>query len=128
LAATESPITARAFFERVRAGRLTALKCGSCGELAIPPRQLCPACHAKAWQPVDLRGEGTIASFTIIRVAPRAHAGDAPYALAVVKLREGVSILGRLADIPLEKVSVGLPVRFRPLLIGNQPTVGFGPS
>jgi uncharacterized OB-fold protein len=128
LAETESPITARAFFEKVRAGQLTALKCGSCGELAIPPRQLCPGCHARAWQPVDLRGEGTIASFTIIRVAPRAHAGDAPYALAVVKLREGVSILGRLVDIPLEKVSVGLPVSFRPLVIGNQPTVGFGPA
>jgi uncharacterized protein len=125
---TESPITARAFFERVRAGQLTALKCGSCGELAIPPRQLCPACHTRAWQPVDLRGEGMIASFTIIRVAPRAHAGDAPYALAVVKLREGVSILGRLVDIPLDKVSVGLPVRFRPLVFGEQATVGFGPS
>jgi hypothetical protein len=46
----------------------------------------------------------------------------------VVKLREGVSILGRLVDIPLEKVGVGLAVRFRPLVIGNQPTVGFGPS
>jgi uncharacterized OB-fold protein len=128
LAATDSSITARAFFERVGAGQLTALRCGSCGELAIPPRQLCPSCQARAWQPVDLRGEGTIASFTIIRVAPRAHAGDAPYALAVVKLREGVSILGRLVDIPLEKVSVGLPVRFRPLVIGKQPTVGFGPA
>ena len=38
-------MTAGAFFERARAGQLTALRCGSCGELAIPPRQLCPACH-----------------------------------------------------------------------------------
>jgi uncharacterized OB-fold protein len=128
LAVTESSITARAFFERARAGQLTALRCGSCGELAIPPRQLCPACHTRAWQPVDLRGEGTIASFTVIRIAPRAHAGDAPYALAVVKLREGVSILGRIVDIPVDKVGVGLPVRFRPLVIGNQTAVGFGPA
>src|SRR4029453_5479519 len=125
---TESPIAARAFFERVRAGQLTALKCGSCGELAIPPRQLCPACHTQAWQPPGLGGGGTIASFTIIRVAPRAHAGDAPYALAVVKLREGVSILGRLVDIPPDKGSARLPVRFRPLVLGEQATVGFGPS
>jgi hypothetical protein len=39
-----------------------------------------------------------------------------------------VSILGRLVDIPLDKVSVGLPVRFRPLVFGEQATVGFGPS
>ena len=125
---TEPAITARAFFERARAGQLTAVRCGSCGELAIPPKQLCPGCHAQAWQPVDLGGEGTIASFTVIRVAPRAHAGDVPYAIAVVKLKEGVSILGRIVDIPLDKVSVGLPVRFRPLEVGGQTSVGFGPS
>lgn len=124
---TEPVITARAFFERARAGQLTAVRCGSCGELAIPPRELCPACHARAWQPVPLIGEGTITSFTVIRVAPRAHAADAPYAIAVVKLQEGVSILGRIVDIPLDKVAVGLPVRFRPLGAQDQTSIGFGP-
>src|SRR5438128_12512077 len=121
-------MTARAFFERARAGQLTAVRCGSCGELAIPPKELCPACHARAWQPVPLVGEGTIASFTVIRVAPRAHAADAPYAIAVVKLQEGVSILGRIVDISLEKIAIGVPVRFRPLVRGSQTAVGFGPA
>ena len=125
---TEPVITARAFFERARAGQLTAVRCGACGELAIPPKELCPACHARAWQPVPLAGEGTIASFTVIRVAPRAHAADAPYAIAVVKLKEGVSILGRLVDIPLDTVAVGLPVRFRPLGAPDRTSVGFGPA
>lgn len=125
---TEPAVTARAFFEKVGAGQLMALRCGACGELAIPPRQLCPACHARAWQPMTLDGEGTIASFTVIRVAPRAHTSEVPYAIAVVKLKEGVSILGRIVDIPLEKVAVGLRVRFRPLVVRDQTTVGFGPS
>jgi uncharacterized OB-fold protein len=125
---TDSAVTARAFFARVGAGQLLALRCGGCGELAIPPKQLCPACHARAWQPVTLSGDGTIASFTVIRVAPRAHASDVPYAIAAVKLREGVSILGRIVDIPLEKIAVGLPVRFRPLTVREQTTVGFGPA
>ena len=125
---TEPAITARAFFERARAGQLTALRCGACGELVIPPKQLCPACHARAWQPVSLAGEGMIASFTVIRVAPRAHAADVPYAIAAVRLKEGVSILGRVVDIPLDKVAVGLPVRFRPLVLQDQTAVGFGPA
>jgi uncharacterized OB-fold protein len=125
---TEPAITARAFFERARAGELTALRCGVCGELAIPPKQFCPACHACAWQPVPLAGEGTIASFTVIRIAPRAHAADVPYAIAAVRLKEGVSILGRVVDIPLDKVAVGLPVRFRPLVVQDQTAVGFGPA
>lgn len=123
----EPTITVRAFFERAREGQLTAVRCGSCGELSIPPKELCPACHARAWQPVVLAGEGTIASFTVIRVAPRAFAADVPYALAVVTLKEGVSILGRVVDIPLDKLAVGLPVRFRPLVAQDRTSVGFGP-
>ncbi len=126
---TEPAITARAFFEKARGGQLTAIRCGSCGELAMPPRELCPNCHAQSWQPVVLAGDGTIASFTVIRVAARAHAADVPYGVAVVRLKEGVSLLGRIVDIPLEKLVVGLPVRFRPLIAKDLTTsVGFGPA
>jgi uncharacterized protein len=126
---TEPTITARVFFEKARAGQLTAIRCGSCGELAMPPKELCPACHAHQWQPVALAGDGTIASFTVIRVAPRAHAGAVPYAVAVVRLKEGVAIVGRLVDMPLDKLAVGLPVRFRPLIATDMTTsVGFGPA
>jgi len=125
---TEPSITVRAFFERVRAGQLVAIRCESCGELAIPPKELCPKCGARAWRQEPLGGDGTIASYTVIRVAPRAHAGEAPYALAVVALKEGVSVLGRIVDIPLESHAVGLPVRFRPLVVSDQASIGFGPA
>ncbi|HKC98364.1 MAG TPA: OB-fold domain-containing protein [Methylomirabilota bacterium] len=126
---TEPSVTARAFFEKARGGQLTAIRCGACGELAIPPKELCPNCHAHQWQPMALAGEGTVASFTVIRVAPRAHAADVPYAVAVVRLKEGVSILGRIVDIPFEKLAVGLSVRFRPLIAKDLTTsVGFGPA
>ena len=126
---TEPTVTARAFFEKARAGQLTAIRCGACGELAMPPKELCPSCHAHQWQPVALAGDGTIASFTVIRVAPRAHAADVPYAVAVVRLKEGVSILACIVDIPFEKLAVGLAVRFRPLIAKDlTTTVGFGPA
>ncbi len=81
----------------------------------MPPRELCPNCHAHSWQPVALAGDGTITSFTVIRVAPRAHAADVPYAVAVVRLKE--------------ELAVGLPVRFRPLIAKDLTTsVGFGPA
>ncbi|HEU5319363.1 MAG TPA: Zn-ribbon domain-containing OB-fold protein, partial [Methylomirabilota bacterium] len=109
-------ITLKHFFERARDGALTGIKCSRCGELAIPPKEFCAACGQRAWEPVPLAGEGTIASYTVIRVAPAKHAGDAPYAVAVVRLREGVSLLGRLVDVPLERLEIGLPVKFRPLV------------
>lgn len=121
-------VTLKHFFEQARAGTLTALRCGKCGELAIPPKEFCAACQQRAWEPVPLAGDGTIDSYTVIRVAPTQHAADAPYAIAVVKLREGVSLMGRIVDIPLDQLAIGLPVRFRPIIGENQTSVGFGPA
>jgi uncharacterized OB-fold protein len=125
---TERVITLKNFFDEARAGRLTAIKCGHCGELAIPPKEFCPGCQQRAWSAVPLSGTGTVASFTIIRVAPRGAPAPAPYAVAVVKLDEGVSLLGRVVDIPFETLKAGLPVRFRPLVAEHQTGIGFGPA
>jgi hypothetical protein len=121
-------ITLKNFFERAREGTLTAVRCDKCGALAMPPKEFCASCQQRAWTPVTLSGEGTIASYTIVRVAPARFATEAPYAIAVVALREGVSLIGRIVDIPLDALAVGLPVRFRPLVRDNQTSVGFGPS
>jgi uncharacterized OB-fold protein len=120
-------VTLKAFFERAREGRLTGIKCGGCGEIAIPPREFCASCGARAWQPVPLSGDGTLASYTVIRVAPARHAADAPYAVGVVKLKEGASIFGRILEIPFDKLYVGLPLHFRPIVAGEQTSVAFGP-
>jgi hypothetical protein len=121
-------ITLQSFFEQARAGRLTGVRCRECGELAIPPKEFCPACHRRAWETVPLAGAGTISSFTVIRVPPRTLAGEASYAVAVVKLAEGVSLLGRIVDIPIDDLRIGLPVKFRPLVTDDQTLVGFGPA
>jgi uncharacterized OB-fold protein len=125
---SETPITIKSFFDGVRAGTLTGVRCGGCGELAIPPKEFCPACGAHDWHAVALSGEGAIASYTIIRVAPPGHAADAPYAVAVVRLKDGVQLLGRVVDVPLDQVAVGLPVRFRPLTRTGRTSIAFGPA
>jgi hypothetical protein len=124
---SEGGLTQKEFFERAGRGQLTVLRCGHCGALAVPPREFCPECSQRAWQTTTVSGDGTIASYTVIRVAPRAHAADAPYAIAAVQLAEGVSLLGRVVDIPLDTLAVGLPVRFRPLTRDGQTAIGFEP-
>lgn len=125
---TERVINLKSFFDEARAGRLTGIRCGRCGALAVPPKEFCEGCQQRDWHPVPLGGGGTIVSFTVIRVAPRGRADEVPYAIAVVKLDEGVSLLGRVVDIPFESLTAGLPVRFRPLESGGQTLVGFGPA
>ena len=124
---TDPSLTLSSFFERAREGKLTAIKCGGCGALAIPPRELCAECGQRQWSVVPLSGDGEIASFTVIRIAPRGHAGDAPYAIAAVRLVEGVSVLARIVDIPFDELAIGRKVRFRPLRIHDVTALGFGP-
>ena len=125
---TERVITLKNFFEEARAGRLTGIRCAECGALAVPPREFCPVCQHRRWEPVPLSGAGTVTSFTVIRIPPRGRAAEAPYAVAVVKLEEGVSMLGRVVEIPLDALKTGLPVKFRPLVYENQTLIGFGPA
>jgi len=125
---TERVITLKGFFEEAREGRLTAIRCGECGALAVPPKEFCPSCQRRRWEPVPLSGHGKITSFTVIRIPPRGRAAEAPYAVAVVKLDEGVSILGRVVEIPLDSIKTGLPVKFRPLVSEGQTVIGFGPA
>lgn len=123
-----SNVSLGGFFAGVREGKLTALKCTACGALAIPPKAFCERCGKRAWDTVTLRGDGTVESFTVIRVAPRKFAGDAPYAIVAVRLTEGVSLLGRVVDIPVDKIAVGMQVRFRPLGDDGKTAIGFGPE
>jgi uncharacterized OB-fold protein len=121
-------ITLKNFFEEARAGRLTAIRCAECGALAVPPKQFCPTCQRRRWEPVPLSGTGKVTSFTVIRIPPRGRAAEAPYAVAVVKLDEGLSMLGRVVEIPLDTIKTGLPVKFRPLVSEGQTIIGFGPA
>ena len=80
-------------------GELLVQKCNSCSKLNMYPRYACPFCQSEdlGWQKVS--GKGTLMSFTVLRTgAPAGFEADLPYALGVVKLDEGVQLLGRLAN------------------------------
>jgi uncharacterized protein len=125
---TERVIHLKDFFEEARAGRLTGIRCRRCGTLAIPPKEFCEQGHQREWEPVPLEGAGAVVSFTVIRIAPRGRSGEVPYAVAVVRLAEGVSLLGRVLDIPFDALKAGLPVRFRSVEIDGRTMIGFGPA
>jgi uncharacterized OB-fold protein len=118
---TTSP-TSGQFFEGVKHGTLTGIRCTRCGGLAIPPKEFCGTCHERAWEAHPLSGEGRVTSFTVIRVPPRAFTGDAPYAIA------HVTLTGRLVDIPLDRIVIGMAVRFRPGGAPNPTAIAFGPA
>ncbi len=99
-----------------------------------------PATEVK--HPYTSGGKGRVISYTIVTDAPEGFEEQAPYALALVKLDEGPTVLAQLTDLDLEAdVKIGLRVemvtrklrtdgkrgiivygyKFRPLLASQEP-------
>lgn len=91
--------------------RLEAGKCKKCGKVYFPPRIICAECKSQEFETVNLQKEGKLLTYTIIRVAPSQFMDQAPYAMGVVELNDGVKILSQIADCDLDKLEIGQKVR-----------------
>lgn len=84
------------FYRRAAEGKLFASICLECKTLSIPPRKICPKCNSSNADWYELKNTGEIESFTIIYVPPKIFEKEAPYAVCLIKLDEGVKILARM--------------------------------
>jgi len=91
--------------------RLEAGKCKKCGKVYFPPRIICAECKSQEFETINLQREGKILTYTIIRVAPSQFVDQAPYAMGIVELNDGVKILSQIADCELDKLEIGQKVR-----------------
>jgi uncharacterized OB-fold protein len=100
-------------------GELVVQKCEHCGRLNMYPRHACPFCQSQSlgWQRVS--GRGKLMSYTVLRFgAPEGFEDDLPYAIGIVKLDEGVQLLGRLVADPdgeWSQYACDLTVEFAPV-------------
>ncbi len=90
---------------------LVGSRCQSCGATFFPPRSLCQKCRSKGKiEDFTFSGEGEIVSWTIIRTAPEGFERQAPYPVAIIKLKEGTKVAGQIVD-DAEKIQIGKKVR-----------------
>lgn len=87
--------------------RMEAGKCTKCGSIHFPGRAVCPDCGAKDFETIRLSGNGELLTFTVIRVAPQGFGDLAPYAIGIVKLDEGVQVMGQVVDCDPEEIKIG---------------------
>lgn len=99
----------RLFEERYR---LKGNCCTTCDTNYFPPRAVCPKCRRRGnLELLRFSGDGEVYSYSIIRVAPEGFEKNAPYVLAIVRLKEGPLVTSHITDIEPEDVSIGMPVR-----------------
>jgi scaffold protein (connect acetoacetyl-CoA thiolase and HMG-CoA synthase) len=87
--------------------RMEAGKCNTCGSIQFPARIICPDCGAREFETIKLSGKGELTTFTIIRIAPSGFGDLVPYAVGVVKLDEGIQVMGQVVDCDPEELKIG---------------------
>ncbi len=82
------------FWDGTKVGELRLQRCNDCGHVYFPPRPLCPECSSRHVEVFAASGNGKLLSYVINH---RPHpAFEGPYAIAVVELDEGPTMLSNI--------------------------------
>lgn len=91
--------------------RMEAEKCKKCGKIYFPPRVICPECKSREFEQVKLKDEGTLLTYTVIRVGPSQFVNQTPYAMGIVKLDDGINILTQIVDCEPDQIQTGMKLK-----------------
>lgn len=101
------PVWFDRFADGVATGAGHYLVCGDCGEAALPPREVCPACAAATLDEVPLPDRGTVLSFTEISVTTPKFHGETPYTVVLAEFDGAVALVGQLRGASADDVAIG---------------------
>ena len=103
--------SARSWREYPQRYRYEAAVCTKCGKAFFPPRLVCDECGARDFETKAMGRDGTITTYTVIRVPPAPHVDQAPFAVAVVEMDGGPKITTQVVDYDEGELEVGKRVR-----------------
>jgi uncharacterized OB-fold protein len=102
--------------ENAKQGKVLTHKCTSCGLLHLSTVYFCQKCGSKGFEDTILDGTGSVATYTIITVAPAGFEKYTPYAFVVLQLdNTNLRISGFMAGIA---TPADLPVGTRAKITG----------
>ena len=96
----------KAFWDAAQNNQLSLKFCNSCKEPHYYPRTICPHCGSDDTLWVESKGLGEIYSYTVMR-----RGVEVPFAMAYVRLNEGISLLTHLTNCDFDAIQIGQKVR-----------------
>ena len=100
----------RHFWEGCKDGELRLQRCTECTHSYFPPRAFCPKCGSREVEVYAASGRGVLWSY-VINHRPRPDMGTEPYAIAVVKLEEGPTMMTNIVKADPEQLKIGGKVK-----------------
>jgi hypothetical protein len=94
------------FWDATLQGKLLIQKCEGCDKAFYYPRALCPYCFSDRTSWIETSGRGTIYSYSVQR-----RGTPEPYAIAYVRLEEGVSMLTNIIGCDFDRLRIGQAVK-----------------
>lgn len=89
-------------------GNLIGSECQSCGAHFFPIREACSGCLSQDLEDVAFSTEGTLYTYTVVRQSTPAF--EVPYALGYVDFPEDVRIMGQIAGLEFDEITIGMPM------------------
>jgi uncharacterized protein len=104
----------RPFWDALRQRRFVVPRCNSCGDYNWVPYPACRTCLSEDQSWVQVSGEATIYSYTVVHRGPGVFQDDVPYVVALAKLVERprpMLVMGNVVGVPADSVRIGQSVR-----------------
>jgi len=89
---------------------ISGVICPKCKWSDFFKAQVCPRCLTSLTDS-SFPGQGRIVTFTVIRHPPIGFEDQAPYVVAIIDLKDGPRVVGRVSSKP-EEVKIGSEVEF----------------
>jgi uncharacterized OB-fold protein len=100
------------FFEAAKRHELVVQRCTQCGTHRFPAREICSNCLSRDATWVTVSGQGEIFSYNVMhQVYHPGFADEVPYAVVVVKVKEGAKMISNLVGVKPDAVKIGMPVK-----------------
>lgn len=92
------------YWEGCRQGMLLLKKCNACDKVYFYPRAICPFCLGGDTEWFEASGKGSIYTYSVMRRAA------VPYAIAYVRLQEGVTMMTNIVGCDSDDIAIGKAV------------------
>ena len=105
---TEAEFTSASFYQALHDKKLMGTRCQGCEAVYLPPRQVCPHCHSREVDWVELCGEGKLLTFTTIAVGTsqmlaQGYSRSRHYCCGIVALDEGPRVCALVVGVDAQK-------------------------